>query len=114
MFRRAKSYVVIQENVPPREERAIERAVVTVLPPVQPSQAFVQQLGADLLEEARRQREAEQQSNQTLRIFGMVGGGLLSVIGGMALWLLTHRPKDRRDQPITSAQRRVTATAGTA
>lgn len=113
MFRRARSYVVIQEHIPPREEKAIERAVVTVLPPVQPSEVFVQQLGADLLDEARRQRIAEEHANQALRIFGVVGGGLLSVVGGMAIWLLTHRSKTQRER-LAPSQRRFTATAGTA
>lgn len=114
MFRRNKAYVVIQEHVHRREERAIERAVVTVLPPVQPSKLFVEQLGADLLEESRRQREAEQNASNALRIFGVVGGGLLSVVGGMVIWLLTHHPRDRQDQQLSPRQRRFTAPASTA
>jgi hypothetical protein len=114
MFRKAKSYVVIQENVPLTEARAIEHAVVTVLPPVQPSQNFVQQLGADLLEEARHQHTTGRHPSQALRIFGIVGGGLLPVIGGLVLWMLTRHPKDKGESSISPQQRRMTATAGTA
>ncbi|MGC9469700.1 MAG: hypothetical protein ACP5HS_13980 [Anaerolineae bacterium] len=92
MFRRAsEKYVTLQDYVPLPEQRAMERAVVTVLPRIEPSQAFVTQLGRDLVEEARRQHVArESTASQTLRILGIFSGGVLSVLGGIVLWLLLH------------------------
>ncbi len=93
MFRRSsEKYVVLQEYVPLREQQAIERAVVTVMPPVEPSQAFVNRLGHDLVEEARRQHEtSQQQVNQAFKLFGFLSGGLFSLVGGILLWLLLNR-----------------------
>ena len=93
MFKRSSErYVVIQEHIPLHEQRALERAIVTVLTPVRPSQVFVEQLSHDLTEEARQQYEAQRRHvNRALRAFGIIGGGLASMIGGIAIWLLVHR-----------------------
>ena len=87
-----KRYVVLQETVSPDEERAINRAVIRVLPPVEPSQAFVQQLGRDLVAEARRQYTTQPvRGEKLLQILGYISGGIFSLIGGITLWLLIQR-----------------------
>jgi hypothetical protein len=91
MFGKPKEkYVVLQEHIPLREQRALERAVVTVLPPVEPSRSFVNQLAYDLVEEARHRETERQHLHQATRIFGVMGGGLLSIIGGLIIWLLVR------------------------
>ncbi len=116
MFKRSSErYVVIQDYVPLHEQHAIERAVVTVLTPVRPSDGFVDQLGYDLTEEARKQYEARQRYvSKALRIFGFVGGGLASVIGGIAIWLLVHRDDRvaRPSRPQARAQRQAAVSPG--
>lgn len=95
MFRRiGERYVVLQEHVPLREQQAMERSLVKVLPPVMPSQDFVTRLGHDLVEEARRQQVVQlRHTNQAFRFLGIFGG-LVSVVGGVILWLLLRRDGD--------------------
>lgn len=108
MFRRmSEKYVVLQDAVPLSEQRAIGRAVVDVLPPVRPSQAFVTQLSRDLVAEARRQKIAHpEKTNQLLQILGYVSGGIFSMLGGIVIWLLIQRNHDQHlpsGQPTTAS-----------
>ena len=106
MFNRsAKKYVVLQDHVPLREQRAIERAVVSILPPVHPTRAFVEQLNQDLVTEAWRQYETRAaKTNQTLNFLGLFSGGVLSVVGGITIWLLVRREQEKTgtDLPVPS------------
>lgn len=97
MFRRPSDrYVVLQEHVPLAEQRAIEQAVVALLPLVPPSPDFVNQLGQDLIEEARRQQRARvSTAGQTLRVLGIFSGGIFSLLGGIALWFLLQNDQQR-------------------
>jgi hypothetical protein len=104
MFRRAgEKYIILQDLIPVEEQWAIERAVIQVLPMVKPSQHFVAQLSEDLLAEAMRQsagvrQQATRQRNtaQLLKLLGLLGGGLISVIGGMSIWLLVRRSDEEK------------------
>ncbi len=113
MFNRsARKYVVLQDHVPLREQRAIERAVVSVLPPLRPARAFVEQLNQDLVAEAWRQygtRAAK--TNQTLSFLGLFSGGVLSVVGGIAIWLLVQREHEKGSTELPVSSRRQTTTA---
>lgn len=115
MFNRsAKKYVVLQDHVPLREQRAIERAVVSVLPPLPPARAFIEQLNQDLVAEAWRQYETRAtKTNQTLSFLGIFSGGVLSVVSGIAIWLLVQREQERTstDLPVPSDRRARTAPA---
>ncbi|MGC9520441.1 MAG: hypothetical protein ACP5HG_00995 [Anaerolineae bacterium] len=117
MFRRSsEKYAVLQEHIPLHEQEAIERAVVTVMPPVKPSQAFVNRLGRDLVEEARRQHETNQErAKQAFRLFGFLSGGLFSLVGGIVIWLLLHREskKSLSDLSLSGPQQPM-RTAGSA
>jgi len=99
MFNRsARKYVVLQDYVPLREQRAIQRAVVSVLPPVHPTRAFIVQLNQDLVADARRQYETRAaKTNQTLNLLGLFSGGVLSVVGGIAIWLIVQREHEGID-----------------
>jgi acyl-coenzyme A thioesterase PaaI-like protein len=110
MFNRgAKKYVVLQDHVPLREQRAIERALVRVLPPVYPAQAFVEQLNQDLVEEARQQYATRMtKTNQTLNLLGIFSGGVLSVVGGITIWLLFQREHEKTESDLPVLTRRQT------
>ncbi len=115
MFNRsARKYVVLQDHVPLREQRAIERAVVSVLPPLRPARAFVEQLNQDLVAEAWRQYSIRAaKTNQTLSFLGLFSGGVLSVVGGIAIWLLVQREheKGRTELPVSPRRQTITAPA---
>ena len=103
-WRSSEKYVVLQDHVPVGEQRAIARAVVTVMPSEKPSQAFVDQLSRDLMAEARQQEAARhQQVNQTMRLFGFLGGGLLSVVTGILIWLLVRHDHDEAGSELSLA-----------
>lgn len=108
MFNRsARKYVVLQDYVPLREQRAIERAVVSALPPVHPTRAFVERLNQDLVADARQQYETRAaKTNQTLNLLGLFSGGVLSVVGGIAIWLLVQREHEEigTDLPVPSGR----------
>jgi hypothetical protein len=100
MFRRsAERYVILQDYIPAREREAMERVLVSVMLPVEPSRAFVDRLSRDLVEEARRQQSLQQRhADQTLRFFGIFSG-LVSIVGGLILWLVLRQ--DRGPKPAT-------------
>ena len=94
MKSRAQRYIVLQENIPAEEEQALGQVVVHTMPPVAPPAAFVEQLGSDLVAEARRHYDVEQRRHHLTRTVGWVGGGVLSVVGGVALWLFVQRKRE--------------------
>lgn len=88
---KSKAYIVLQEDLSSEEEEALGQAVADVLPPVAPPRAFVNELGRNLVAEARRRQDTEQQRHHVARTVGIVGGGVLSVVGGVAIWLFVQR-----------------------
>jgi hypothetical protein len=118
MFRRtSEKYVILQDTVSSAEQRVIERAVVAVLPPVQPSPAFVAQLGHDLIAEARQRQQARpEQARRFLQFLGILSGGIFSVLGGITIWLLLDRSQQRNsaDLKIPPTPSRQTASASSA
>lgn len=94
MKSKSQHYIVLQENIPAEEEQALGRGVAHAMPPVAPPAAFVEQLGSDLVAEARRHYDVEQRHHQVTRTVGWVGGGVLSVMGGVALWLFVQRRRE--------------------
>ena len=93
MKSRAHRYIVLQENIPAEEEQALGQMVTRAIPPVAPSAPFVEQLGRDLVAEARRHYDVTQRRHRVTRTVGLVGGGVLSVVGGVALWLFVQRKR---------------------
>ncbi|MCJ7548702.1 MAG: hypothetical protein MUQ30_03360 [Anaerolineae bacterium] len=115
MFNRnTRKYVMLQDLVPLRDQRAIERAVVSVLPPVRPARAFIEQLNQDLVAEAWQHYETRAaKTNQTLSFLGLFSGGVLSVVGGIAIWLLVQREHEKTgtDLPVPARRQATTAPA---
>lgn len=112
MFNRnTKRYVTLQDYVPLREQRAIGRAIVSVLPSVEPSRAFVEQLNRDLVAQARRQYGTRTtKTNQTLNFLGLFSGGVLSVVGGLTIWLLVQRDHEKHGTTVPVQSKRQTTT----
>lgn len=103
MKSRAHQYIVLQENIPAEEEQALGQYVARVMPPVVPAAAFVEQLGSDLVAEARRHYDVEQRRHRVTRTVGLVGGGVLSVVGGVALWWFVQRKRADAPAPAPTA-----------
>ncbi len=94
-WRSSERYVVLQDHIPVGEQQAIARAVVYVMPSEGPSQSFINQLSQDLVAEAGRLHAVRlRHTSQTLRLFGFLGGGLVSILGGILIWLLVSRNHD--------------------
>ncbi len=100
MKSRAQRYIVLQESMPAEEEQALRQVVVCDMPPVVPSPAFVEQLGSDLVAEARRHYDVEQRRHRVTWTVGLVGGGALSVVGGVALWFFVWRKRAIAPSPV--------------
>ena len=92
------NYVVLQEMLPPQEQTAVERALQEALMPVAPSRAYVTRLGQDL-KAAAQSKQATQRGWLPL---GVVGGGLLSLVGGLIVWLLMQRKKQAPSSMATA------------
>lgn len=90
MRSKSKAYIVLQENFSSEEEAALGR-VVDAWPSPPPPRAFVDELGRNLVAEARRRQDMAQQRHQVARTVGLVGGGVLSVVGGFAIWFFVQR-----------------------
>jgi len=93
-------YVVLQDYVPVAEQRAIARAVIAALPTERPTPAFVEQLGHDLLTEARQRGLS---ANRAAHVVGWVAGGVLSLVTGVVIWLLVQRNHEERAPKLTLA-----------
>lgn len=105
MSPKSKAYIVLQESLSVDEENALQRAVVKALPPVFPPQAFVEDLGRNLIAEARRRQDTQQQRHHVARAVGIVGGGVLSVVGGFAIWFFVQRhQRHQRDNGTKMAK----------
>jgi hypothetical protein len=93
------NYVVLQEMMPPQERTAVEDALQEALMPVAPSRAYVTRVGQDLKAAARTRQAAKQEWLP----LGVVGGGLLSLVGGLIVWLLVQRKKQGAPTSMATA-----------
>ena len=93
------NYVVLQEMLPLQERTAVEDALQEALMPVAPSRAYVTRLGQDLKAAARTRQAAKQEWLP----LGVVGGGLLSMVGGLIVWLLVQRKKQGAPTSMATA-----------
>ncbi|HEY90043.1 MAG TPA: hypothetical protein G4N98_10010 [Thermoflexia bacterium] len=84
------TYITLNETcaspVSAAEEAGVAEAVRQALPPVVPSLDFVAALEGELLREAARRQAVHQQFRQVAGFLGILGGGILSLVGGMLLW----------------------------
>ncbi len=96
-WKSSERYVVLQDFVPEEEQRAIAQAIVAAVPSERPSQDFVYRLEQDLLAEARHRTTAHRQGVvRTAHVLGWVGGGALSVVTGLLIWLLVQKNQAHR------------------
>lgn len=93
------NYVVLQEMLPPQEQTAVEEALQEALTPVAPSRVYVTRLGQDLKAAAR----SKQVAKQGWFPLGVVGGGLISLVGGLIVWLLMQRKKQGSSTSMAAA-----------
>ncbi len=92
---------MLQDYVPVAEQRAIAKAVVAALPAEErPAPAFVEQLGRDLLAEARQRGQATSKASARRRLGG---GRVLSVATGVVIWLLVQRTHEEHAPELTLA-----------
>lgn len=82
-----KAYIPLAQRVSPQEQRTLERSICETLATTAPAETFVAELEQGLLTEARRQYHYPLYSWRWLGVAGLVGGGLLSIVGGMWMWL---------------------------
>ncbi len=97
-------YIQLGQGILPHEQTLLEQSIQAVLTPMWPTERFIVELERDLIEEARRQERA----GQGLRIAGWIGGGLLSIAGGILLWTLWQHRQTRKDDSeagVTSKRR---------
>ncbi len=90
-----QKYIRLGEGLLPNEQQALERVIEETFAPVLPSELYVSELEQELVETAKRQYEIQQHMEQGLHVMGWIGGGLLSIVGGVLMWLLwrQHRIK---------------------
>ncbi len=84
------AYVILNEGlvspVSAAEAELVAEAVRQVLPLVVPSLYFVAALESELLQEAARRQSIHQRLRQLTSFLGILGGGILSLVGGILLW----------------------------
>ncbi len=88
-----KKYVQLGQGILPHEQTLLEQSIQAALMPIWPTEQFIVELERDLMEEARRQ----ERMGQGWRIAGWIGGGLLSIAGGILLWVLWQRRRTQKD-----------------
>ncbi len=102
-----KKYIQLGEGLLPREQHWLEHSIQAALTPILPPEQFVADLERELIQEAQRQAQVAQDAGRGWRIAGWIGGGLLSIAGGILVWtLLRQRTRRGSDQTGTPSQRR--------
>ncbi|MBN2007413.1 MAG: hypothetical protein JXA21_28975 [Anaerolineae bacterium] len=92
-----KRYIRLGTNMLVEEQRALEHSIREALQPTWPADLFVSELERELMEEARQQTPEPRRMLHGLGVFGLVGGGLLSIAGGVLMWVLL-----RQNRPTTT------------
>ncbi len=103
-----KKYIQLGQGILPREQTLLEHSIQAALSPMLPTDRFVVELERDLIQEARRQARYAQNVGQGWRMAGWVGGGLLSIAGGILVWTLLRQRQAPKDggEVITSSKRK--------
>ncbi len=86
-------YITLQDSLSEQEQAQLAQAITAALPPQQPSEAFVRELERRLLLAARRQAAMTVARHEQPRL-GIIGGGMISVVGGLAVWLYLNARKN--------------------
>jgi len=108
-------YIVLQESIPASEHQKMERALAAVLLRVPPAKTFVERLGDALIAEAGLRYARYQQHRQTLRMLSVIGGSVLSIVGGVLVWSVAHRRRDSaRGMRLAGSHTHATVSTGSA
>lgn len=101
-------YIQLGQGILPHEQTLLEQSIRGALTPMLPTDRFVVELERDLIQEAKRQARYAQNVGQGWRIAGWVGGGLLSIAGGILVWTLLRQRQTQKDggEVITSSKRK--------
>ena len=94
-----KTYIRLGQRVSPHDQQILERAIRNVLATIPPTECFVSELERELIAEAQHQQQDRAHLGQWLRVAGFIGGGLLSIAGGVWMW---SRWQQRRPHPDTA------------
>lgn len=98
-----KTYIRLGQRVSFQEQAVLERNIPAVLTPVRPVETFVSDLERELITAAQRQQREQVQFWRGVRTLGMIGGGLLSVVGGVFMWVVWRQHPGSDGQPALTA-----------
>ena len=114
-FNVGSEYITLNEEstepVSAVEEELVAEAVRKVWPPLTPSADFVASLEVELLETAAHQQETQHRVRQVASLLGILGGGILSLVGGVLLWR-SWRKKRTGDSLSSSSGGMLAAASG--
>jgi len=82
-----KTYIPLGQKISPHEQKLLEKSLQETLMLTAPPEDFVFELEDALRAEAQRQQRQQTHLWQGLGIAGLIGGGLLSIVGGVWVWL---------------------------
>lgn len=101
-------YIQLGQGMLPHEQTLLEQSIQAAFLPMLPTDRFVVELERDLIQEARRQARYEQNLGYGVRILGFIGGGLLSIAGGILVWTLWRQRQTQKDggEVIATSKRR--------
>ncbi len=97
LFSRKKKYIQLGQGLLSHEQEWLEQSIQAALPPVLPTDRFLIELEDELVREAERQLRREHDLDPGLRLLGFIGGGLLSIAGGILVWALWQRRRAQKD-----------------
>ncbi len=96
---RKARYITLGNTLQDGHEAMLARTLLAVLPPVKPQTAFVTLLEQELRQAAQQQANATRSLNTLANAMGIVGGGALSIVGGVLLWRHWQHQRDRKAPP---------------
>jgi hypothetical protein len=97
-----KTYIQLGQNIPTYERQNLERSISAALKPAMPNATFVSELEHELIAEAERHYKNQVNAMQGLRVVGLIGGGLLSIVGGVLMVLLWQQRKTENPEQTKS------------
>jgi hypothetical protein len=108
MFSFSKKYIQLGQGILPREQKLLEQSIQAALSPMLPTDRFVVELERDLIQEAMRQERYVSNAERGWRLVGFIGGGLLSIAGGILVWVIWQHRHTAEDagEAMSSSKRR--------
>jgi hypothetical protein len=81
-------------------ETALAAALTPALSSAKPSEAFIANLGRKLADTARCEAQEQKLREERLRVAGVVGG-VVSLVGGLAVWLLWRQHRKPQSAAVS-------------